>query len=131
MPPEGWSYDRTLPTQRDQLRLYIPDTDGNNPILCDAELDFLLTDNDNDIRYAAATALEIIAADQALVLKVISLLDVDTDGTKVAASLMARADKLRADALRKEDETDGGFDYAEMVLDDFSWRERMLHEIQR
>lgn len=125
-----WTYDRTLPTDRDRLRLMIPDTDEANPIFFDGELDFLLTDN-GDLRLAAATALEIMASQQAMIQKVMTVLDVQTDGAKVSDALLKRAGQLRDDWARTEDETDSGFDFAELVYDDFSWRERMLNELQR
>jgi hypothetical protein len=106
--------------------MLITDRDETNPIFQDAEIDAFLDMNDDSIRLAAASALETIATDQALVLKVLVTLDLETDGAKVADSLMKRAASLRA-----QEESVGAFDVAEMVVNNFSERERLYNEILR
>lgn len=120
----AFTYDTA--TDRGRVRMLITDRDEENPIFQDAEIDAFLDMNDDSVRLAAASALETIATDQALVLKVLVTLDLETDGAKVADSLMKRAASLRA-----QEESVGAFDVAEMVVNDFSTRERLFNEILR
>lgn len=120
----AFTYDTT--TDRGRVRMLITDRDEENPVFQDAEIDAFLDMNDDSVRLAAASALETIATDQALVLKVLVTLDLETDGAKVADSLMKRAASLRA-----QEESVGAFDVAEMVVNDFSARERLFNEILR
>lgn len=120
----AFTYDTT--TDRGRVRMLITDRDEANPIFQDAEIDAFLDMNDDSVRLAAASALETIATDQALVLKVLVSLDLETDGAKVADSLMKRAA-----SLREQEESVGAFDVAEMVVNDFSERERLYNEILR
>ncbi|MFG1963093.1 hypothetical protein [Nonomuraea sp. NPDC049028] len=77
-----------------RVRLLIPDTDADNLLLIDPQIDALLS-MEGSVKLAAATALELIASNEALVGKVITTQDLSTDGTKVAAELRARAAALR------------------------------------
>lgn len=56
-----WSYDPSLPTSRDKLRLLVQDTDTNDQLLTDEELDFLLTENASNIYRAGSEAARTIA----------------------------------------------------------------------
>jgi len=129
----AFTYDPT--TDRGKVRLLIPDTDtadSNNQLFTDAEIDTFLTMEDSNIKRAAALAIETTARNQALVLKVIRLLDLQTDGAAVARELRMQAKELRAQAHSDEAEDDGGaFDWAEMVPDTFSARERIRNEYLR
>lgn len=120
----AFTYNTT--TDRGRVRMLITDRDEENPIFQDDEIDAFLDMNDDSIRLAAASALETIATDQALVLKVLVLLDTETDGAKVAEALMKRAK-----SLREQEESVGSFDVAEMVVNDFGERERIWKELQR
>jgi hypothetical protein len=119
-----FTYDPTTP--RGQVRLLCTDVDSANQIFSDAEIDAFLTLEANDVRYGAAQALDTIASQQALVLKVIRLLDLQTDGAKVAAELRARAV-----GLREQSDADASFDVVEMVPNDFAARERIWKEFLR
>ena len=77
-----------------RVRLLIPDTDEDNQLLIDPQIDALLT-MEGSVKLAAAAALDIIASNEALVGKVITTQDLSTDGPKVAAELRARAKDLR------------------------------------
>ncbi|MDI9412088.1 MAG: hypothetical protein QM401_00725 [Bacillota bacterium] len=57
----GASYDLSTPTG--QTRFRIPDTNVANPIFSDAEIGFLLENNEDNPLLAAAEALETIAGD--------------------------------------------------------------------
>ena len=117
-----------LPASTDigKVRLLVPDRVMVSAIFTDEELTEFLS-LEGDVRSAAACALEVIAADQVLILKVMSLLDVSTSGDRVAAALLSRAKLLReqadADAI--------GFDWAEMVTTDFAARERLYNQALR
>lgn len=120
----AFTYDTT--TDRGRVRMLITDRNEASPIFQDDEIDAFLALEDDSVRRAAALALETIASDQVLVLKVIVTLDTETDGAKVSDALLKRAAALRA----QEDST-GAFDIAEMVVNDFSERERLYNEILR
>ena len=90
------TYDIT--TSRGKVRLYAQDTAIATAIFADDEIDAFLAANDQNIFLAAADALEIIAANQAYVLKVISNNGLTTDGPAVAAALRETAKTWRAKA---------------------------------
>lgn len=81
-------------TEVGRVRLLIPDTDEQNALLIDPQIDALL-DMEGSVKLAAAAALEIIASSEVLVSKVIRTQDLQTDGAKVAAELRSRAATLR------------------------------------
>jgi hypothetical protein len=56
-----WIYNPSLTTDRDKVRFLIGDTDENEPLLQDEEIDFLLSEN-TDIYLAASSAAESISA---------------------------------------------------------------------
>ena len=125
-----YTYDPS--TSAGRVRLLIPDRNPDDWIFQDSEISTFLTLEGSNIKRAAALALETVASDQVLVLKVIRLLDLTTDGAKVSDALLKRADKLRTQADNDEAAEDGGaFDIAEMVLTDFAYRERMIDEALR
>lgn len=124
----AFTYDVT--SDRGKVRLLITDTDENSAIFTDDEIDAFLTmtqiDNENEIRLAAAQALDTLASSEALVQKRIKLLDLQTDGPAVAKELRERAKELRRQV---EEEFD--FDWAEMALDPFSKRELIIKDALR
>lgn len=98
-------------------------------VLTDAALTAFLALEDNRDKRGAALALETIASDQAMVLKVMRLLDLTTDGAKVSDALLKRAQALRdQDAV---EDVAGAFGYAEGVFNSFSERERLWKEAER
>ncbi len=115
----AFSYD--LNTNIGRVRLLVPDRVTPDHIFEDEELTALLA-LEGDVRSAAAAALEMIASDQAMTLKVMKLLDLQTDGARVSDALLARAKMLRDQAEAEGD----AFDWAEMVLTDFNLRERII-----
>lgn len=124
----AYTYDLT--TEAGKVRLLITDTDHDNEIFTDSEIDTFLSltavDGTNDVRLAAATALETIAASEALVQKKIKLLDLTTDGPAVANSLRASAKELRA-----QSENESYIDWIELDLNDFSRREVLINDAIR
>lgn len=79
-----------------QTRLQIPDTDLTKPIFSDEEIEFLLSENDENPKLAAAAALEIIAGDPQR-LSQWSRGGVSATRT-TAAELRQRAEQLRSEA---------------------------------
>lgn len=104
----------------------------SHTLLSDDTIQVYLT-LEGDDRLAAADALDAIASNHALVEKVIRLGDLSVDGAKVADSLRKHASALRVQAVTAMDSgADAcGFDVAEMVTDQFSYRERLYKEAER
>ena len=126
----AYTYDPT--TDAGLVRLLITDTDTVNPdnqIFEDAEIAAFLMLEGSVVKLAAARALDVIATREVLVQKVIRIMDLTTDGAKAADALRALAAQLRAEA--DDEDTAGLFDWAEMVVDDFSARERILTQSLR
>lgn len=119
-----FTYD--VSTSAGRVRLLATDTDVDNAIFQDSEIEAFLAMEGDSVKLAAAAALDQIASSEALIQKRIKLLDLQTDGPAVAAELRkhAAALRLQADA---EDIT-GMFDYAEMVVNPFSARERVWNQ---
>lgn len=90
----------------EQVRLLTADTDPDNPLFTDEQLEAFLVLEDANVKRAAADALDATAVSEALVSKVIKTQDLSTDGAKVAAALHAQADGLRVQAAR---DADAGF----------------------
>lgn len=124
----SFTYD--LSSNVGKMRMMIPDRHADEAFFTDEELSAFL-EMEGDVKRGTALALETMASDQAMVLKVVRLLDVSTDGRAVAESLMKRASELRRQADEADQATSGGFEIAEMVVDDFSFRRRMENEALR
>lgn len=123
------TYDTT--TAIGQVRLKITDRDLLAPIFQDEEISAFLAMEGSSVLRASAAALEAIAIDQALVLKVIKLLQLSTDGAKLADSLMKLAGRYREQADFADEASGGSFDWAETIDDQFAARERWTKEILR
>ena len=113
-------------TNRGKVRLIITDTDVTSLIFTDAEIDAFLGMHDDVVFLAAAQALDTIASNEALVSKVIKLLDLSTNGAAVAGAL-----RTHANSLREQVNNEASFDYAEMAVDAFSARELIYKETLR
>lgn len=96
----AFSYD--LGIDAGKVRLVIADSREEGHILEDAEIDAFLEMNGGSIRLAAADALETIASNESLVQKAMRLLDLVTDGPKVAADLRKHAAVLRSQAAQED-----------------------------
>lgn len=117
-----FSYDPTTSVGR--IRLVINDSDVHRPIFSDEELTAFLSIEGNDVLRGAAMALETIASNEVMVSKVITLLDLTTNGAAVSAELRALAGVLRERSyVLDASET---IDTAELVLDSFTYRERLV-----
>ena len=91
---------------RDRVRLIITDTNPEKQIFKNEEIDEFLAMEGSEVKPAAALALETIATSEALTLKVISLLDLSTNGVALSAELRARAKDLRAQEAEEFDSYD-------------------------
>lgn len=101
-------------------------------MISDASIQALLdqySDDDGASKLAAADALDIIASNEAMIVKRIEMLDLKTDGPAVADSLRKHAKALR-DAVASALDI-GDFDIIEMVYDPYSWREMILKDLIR
>ena len=123
----AFTYD--LATDAGKVRLMIPDNVVARYVFEDDEIDAFLSIEGSVIKKATALGLETLASNEALVLKVIRLMDLTTDGAKLSDALLKRAAKLREQA--EADDTGAAFDWAELVYDDFSARERIIDEALR
>lgn len=99
----------------EQVRLLIADTNPGQQYLTDTDVQGFLDLNDGDVRLAAADALEAIATSEALIGKVITTQDLQTDAAKLADTLLKRAAMLRARAREIADQATGD-DWAALVV---------------
>ncbi len=124
----AFSFD--LSSDLGKVRLLIPDRSPDEFLFHDEEI-LALLDIEDGIKRSAALALETIASDNAMTLKVIRLLDLSTDGAKTSDAILKRAQLLRGQAEVEDESGEMGFDIAEMVYDDFSYREKLVKEAER
>lgn len=117
-----------LTTNRGKVRLLCTDSDSAHEIFDDDSIDAFLSIESDNVKRAAALALETIASSEVLVQKVIRLLDLSTNGASESAELLKRAAMLRSQAEADEMGESSGIDFAEMVYDPFSAREHVINE---
>ena len=60
-----WTYQDTMPTEKDKVRFYIGDTTAGDPMLSDQEIEFALSEAGGDVRAAATLCLTRKAAEWA------------------------------------------------------------------
>lgn len=127
------AFTYVLATNNGKVRLLIPDrTSGaGNYFLEDEEIAVMLAMESNNVKRTAALALETMASDEAYVQKMIKLMDLTTNGPAVAEELRARAAALRTQADDEDAATTAEFDWAEWVVNPFSFRERVDKEALR
>jgi hypothetical protein len=123
-----WTYDPT--TDLGKCRLLCSDTDSTRQIMSDEDLAAFIVMAGHYMP-AAAMALDSIAANEVLSLKVLNIMGMSTDGASVAKMLMARAQKIRDDYMRYSAANGPGFATAEMPDGTFSWDEKILKEYMR
>lgn len=111
------------------IRMRISDRDSANVIFQDEDLQAFLTFEGDALR-ASAAALEAIAVNQALTLKVIKLLQLSTDGAKLADTLLKAAGNYRTQAEFIDAASGTDFDWATFIDDPFAARERLLKQQQ-
>ena len=96
------TYDSSTPVGL--VRLLMADTDIDNPIFVDVEIQAVLPLNDQSPRRSAAMLLDTIASNRARLAVHIRRGGVSEDLTKVQAALHEQAESLRADADKMEDD---------------------------
>lgn len=103
------------PTEaQDDVRLLIADTNAATRMFSLRQVSQFLRLNADNVRRAAAQALDVIASNEAMVSKVIRTQDLSTDGAKVAEALRKQAAELRRQADAGEgDDDSSGFEIAE------------------
>lgn len=126
-----FTYDLDAASAISQVRLLIGDTVDDGHLFEDAEIEAFLSLGGDSTRLAAATALEVMAANQVMVLKVMTLYGFSTNGAAVAAELRQQAESLRSQDASGNDDPGGLFDWAEMVVDPFSRREVLRNRAVR
>lgn len=120
------TYDPATPLG--MVRLLACDFALKNALFEDEDYQAMLTLNSQVIRLAAAQALDIIATNEIMVQKQIKTLDLSTNGPAQARELQALAKELRRQEYDGAGDLTGMFDYAEMVYDAFSSRERVVNQ---
>jgi hypothetical protein len=111
-----------LGTDIGRVRRTIPDKEEDDAFWTDEDIQSFL-DDEGDWRRASAACLESMAADSALVLQVIQVQDLRTNGAETARILLTRAKLLREQATTIDNDGDGEFDIIPMAIDDFGYRE--------
>jgi len=98
-------------TPESQVRLLIPDLDEDKPVFSDSEIQAFLSIHKDNIKRAAASALDAIATSTVMILKLVKTDDLTVDGPAVSKEIRARAQALRdeADADDLEDAMAEGF----------------------
>lgn len=127
-----FTYDPS--TSRGKVRLYIPDRIEASAVFNDDEIDAFLgvySGEPGAIYLAAADALEVIATDEALVLKVINSNGISTNGASLANSLLQRSARLREKGEAILDDDFCGFDIAENADNPAQASEFLTKEAQR
>lgn len=125
----SFTYDPT--TNIGRVRRTIPDKDESNAFWTDAEIESFLADEDNSWRRATALALETMASDDLLVLKVVKVQNIETNTDRMMLALLKRAQKLRDDAVVEEANAGDAFEVAEVIVTDFQLRERIMGQALR
>lgn len=98
-------------TNTGRVRLLLNDIDESAFVFLDSEIAAFLAIEGDNVKLAAAQAIDTNADNEALASKVLRSQDVQTDGAKVADSLRKRAAALREQAQKQIDvdvEADGG-----------------------
>lgn len=124
-----------LSTDTGKCRALIPDTNWETHVFEDEEIAAHLALEGGNVKRAVALALETLASNEALLYKAIRVLDIQTDGTRTAETLLKRAGALRAQADAEDEKAEmaggGAFDVAEMALDAFTARQLALNAVRR
>jgi hypothetical protein len=128
------TFSYSLATAIGQVRMLVPDRDAATAIFDDDEIAAFLVVEASNVKRATALAIETIASDQALLLKVLTLGQDSTDGAKLSDALLKRATTLRDQAAIEDvgvQDGEGLFEIAEQVIDPFGAREYRRNEVLR
>jgi hypothetical protein len=109
-----WTYDPSTPLG--MVRLRVSDTNPDRRIMDDEEYSAFLSMAGDSVPLAAAMALETIAVNEVLCLKVVNLMGaVVTDAASAAKQLLSMAKQLRAEATSG---IDGGTGFVSIEMVD-------------
>jgi hypothetical protein len=108
-------------TDTGKVRVLIADMDEGAPILTDADVNAFLAIEGNNIKLAAATALDAIASSESLLSKALKTVTTTTNGPAVAADLRKHAASLReqAAAAIAADADEGGAYFGVVSFDPY------------
>jgi hypothetical protein len=124
------SFTADVATDVGKVRLIISDQDERYPVFQDEDIQAFLT-LAGDVRRAAAEALDTMASNQTMVLKVIRTLDLSTDGAATARSLREHAKSLREQADQADAASGSLFEVAELDVNAFTAREILRNRSMR
>lgn len=123
-----WTYD--LSTDVGKVRLRVSDTDPTRKIMDNEEYEAFLAMAGNSVPLASAMALETIATNEVLCLKVVNLMGaIVTDAASAAKQLLAQAKTLRNEHAQLGD-GGAGFISIEMVDGPEAREEKMLKVLE-
>ena len=118
-----WTYDPT--TDVGKVRLRVSDTQMTRPVMDDEDYEAFLSMANDSVPLAAAMALETIAINEILCLKVVNLMGaVVTDAASAAKQLNALAKSLREEHATNVTADAPGFVTIEMADDFLQRREK-------
>lgn len=98
-----------------QVRLLVCDVDETRLVFTDDQIGAFLALEGDNVKRAAAQAIDTNADNEALASKVLRSQDLSTDGAKVADAMRKHADRLRAQADVEDDETGSYFEIVDTV----------------
>ncbi len=118
------AFTTDLTTDIGKVRLLLTDLDSTKPIFPDdQQIETFLAMEGDDVKCAAALAMQVIAGNRVLTMQVVKLLDLEMDGRQTAEALLKAAKTLRDSS----DEDWCGFDVAGQAdLTPFVYREHLL-----
>lgn len=101
-------------TAAGRVRLLLNDVDETTLVFSDAEITAFLALEGDNVKRAAAQAIDTNADNEVLASKVLRSQDFSTDGAKVADALRKRATALREQADREEGDDAGAVEFVDM-----------------
>lgn len=128
MPNTDADHSYNLDEAKGKVRLLISDIGGKGEsadewVFADKEIETFLGMWEETILLAAATALRVMASNEAMVSKKITFLELETDGPATAAAMEKTADKFE-----KMSDSEVDFELIEMGVDLFSRREIRMEQ---
>ncbi len=120
-----------LETSIGKVRLLIPDREIADPVFSDAEVEQFLSIEGNNVKLAAALALEVAAADDAKTFKIMKTGQDSVDGVRGAELLMKRARQFRESEIEVIEEYGTHVAIIEQGVGIFGARQRLWNDILR
>lgn len=103
--------------------LALKDTDISDPVFTDEEYRVFYSFEGSNMRRAIARIYETVAGSELYIQKVIKLLDITTDGAKLADAFLKNAKEQRKLADEEEAREGTAWDIAEQNVSEFAARE--------